>query len=138
MNKTTIIFVLLTLAVLKASHGQSLHLLIDTASGHGLMISDQKYEGEWSDVVRIKDSINSSNPGWRLPSAKEMKILFYKTWDKRYFASSITPSDCFTSDYQTNENNADTLHVVGMMRGRDFKAIFPNKAYNAFFFVKEF
>lgn len=121
-----------------AGNGQSLKILTDTTAGHGLMIFDKKYVGEWADVVRIKDSINRSSPGWRLPSAKEMKNLFYKTWDKRYFASSITASDCFTADWQTGLNDTDTVHVVGIMRGREFKAGLPYGANYAFFLVKEY
>ena len=135
--KPLIILLLLTTLRLSGS-AQSTRILIDSAAGHGFVIFDKKYAGEWADVRRIKDSINGANAGWHLPSAKEMKVLFEKTWDKRTFASSITPSDCFTSDWRTGLNDTDTVHVIGVMRGRDFKAIFPNKTYNTFFFVKDF
>lgn len=98
----------------------------------------------FSEVIHIVDSINAMDPGWKLPSAKEMDSIFKATYNSRQIRSSITSWDCYTRDFQVNNVTGivDTARVIGTMRGRELTLTYSDQDVNghlkhyAFFLFK--
>ena len=65
-----------------------------------------------SEVMHMKDSVNAVDPGWRLPTAKEMQAVYTSTYDPHRLRSSLTSSTCYCADT-----------TAGIMRGREFTHI---------------
>lgn len=124
------------------SHGQSIRIITDSGGKKGLLVYNRIYDRkniEWAEARHIIDSINAVSPGWRLPTRKEMEAVFNITYDKRRLASSLTPSDCITADYNIDGISKDTVHYVGIMRGRKFQSGLPLQEKPCrFFLVKDF
>lgn len=122
-------------------HAQQLRLVTDSASGHGLAIYDRKFDKttyEWKDARHIVDSIDAISPGWRLPTSKELKTIFDKTFNAYQLRSTVTDGDCYTSDFQAQPGGNDTVHIVGTMRGRKYQGGMPMQATYNFILVKDF
>ena len=128
--KNIIIVFLLSLNI--TSRSQSVKIVTDRTGRHGFLLSNKKYKGGPSDFNRVADSINRSSPGWRMPTAPELKLVFDKTLNKKIGASSYTTDNCWASDT-----------TIGIMRGKQFELTAPSeigqyvRSYT-FFFIKPF
>lgn len=58
-------------------HQGGIVFYVDETDHHGLIFLNKTYEGTWVDFMKKKGKINENNySDWRLPSKKEMQLLF--------------------------------------------------------------
>jgi hypothetical protein len=112
MRKVTVLIILF--AAIRANAQK-----ITTQSG--LLINDKTIKSINYEKI---DSVLAVNPGWRVPSIKELAELFASTFDKIHLRCAVTPGIYFSSDYEIS-GEGDTLRLVGQMYGRQFKALLP-------------
>lgn len=87
----------------------------------GVIVNDITY-----DLIEYKniDSFIAVNPGWRVPTIKELQEIFNATYDKSRLRCAVKPGTYFSSDYEI-ESDGDTLRLAGQMYGKEFKTIPP-------------
>lgn len=121
---------LLAVIVSTRCKAQTVRVITDSAGGHGLSLSDKQYLAFESGVDSVAKSV--AGDGWRLPTDKEIKTIFEKTYSKRLIRSTYTAASCWTAE-----------HHVGIMRGRELTLTYPssigaNESSYALFLVKPF
>lgn len=111
---------------------QKVKVASDAGGIHGLVVHDSvSINLTWGEAQQRRE------PGWRLPSAEELRLIYTKTFDRRLLRSAVPAGIYYTSDYQVNESN-DTVRVLGLMKGREFKTVLPQDKYYNLLLVKPF
>lgn len=132
MKTVTLLFALLL--IFSIGHSQKIAIITDSASAHGLLVKDDVQKNmTWREAINYA----VSQPEWRIPKVEELKLIYSKTYDKRLLRCAVAPGTYYTSEYQTNQLK-DTVRLLGLMKGREFKTILPQTEYNNLLLVKDF
>lgn len=109
---------------------QKLKVPADPAGGHGILVHDSIHKNLTWDEARA-----ATLPGWRIPTAEELRQIYTKTYDSRLLKSAVPAGTYYTSDYEVSASN-DTVRILGLMKGREFKKVLPQDKYYNLLLVK--